>query len=143
MNTEINEVENQPSNPILDIVASIQSKLNEVNTVEPTTPKQTSNTDFSGLDISKIVSMLNTSNSKSDINLENKSISPNLGGFDLNSIMKFQNVLSGMNSPDPRQNLLSSLKPFLRENRQKNIDTYISLLGVMKAFNLFNGKDRD
>ena len=64
MNTEINEVENQPSNPILDIVASIQSKLNEVNTVEPTTPKQTSNTDFSGLDISKIVSMLNTSNSK-------------------------------------------------------------------------------
>ena len=143
MNTEINEVENQPSNPILDIVASIQSKLNEANTVEPNTPKQTSNTDFSGLDISKIVSMLNTSNSKSDINLENKTISPNLGGFDLNSIMKFQNVLSGMNSPDPRQNLLSSLKPFLRENRQKNIDTYISLLGVMKAFNLFNGKDRD
>ena len=87
--------------------------------------------------------MLNTNASKNDTNVENKISSTPLSGFDLNSIMKFQNVLSGMNSPDPRQNLLSSLKPFLRENRQKNIDTYISLLGVMKAFNLFNGKDRD
>ena len=143
MNNDINEVEDQTSNPILDIVASIQSKLNESNTEEVNTPKQNKTTDFSGLDISKIVNMLNTNTSKNDTNIENKISSPPLGGFDLNSIMKFQNVLSGMNSPDPRQNLLSSLKPFLRENRQKNIDTYISLLGVMKAFNLFNGKDRD
>lgn len=143
MNNDINEVEDQTSNPILDIVASIQSKLNESNTEEVNTPKQNKTTDFSGLDISKIVNMLNTNASKNNTNAENKISSPPLGGFDLNSIMKFQNVLSGMNSPDPRQNLLSSLKPFLRENRQKNIDTYISLLGVMKAFNLFNGKDRD
>ncbi len=143
MNNDINEVEDQTSNPILDIVASIQSKLNESNTEEVNTPKQNKTTDFSGLDISKIVNMLNTNASKNDTNAENKISSTPLGGFDLNSIMKFQNVLSGMNSPDPRQNLLSSLKPFLRENRQKNIDTYISLLGVMKAFNLFNGKDRD
>lgn len=143
MNNDINEVEDQTSNPILDIVASIQSKLNESNTEEVNTPKQNKTTDFSGLDISKIVNMLNTNTSKNNTNVENKISSPPLGGFDLNSIMKFQNVLSGMNSPDPRQNLLSSLKPFLRENRQKNIDTYISLLGVMKAFNLFNGKDRD
>lgn len=143
MNNDINEVEDQTSNPILDIVASIQSKLNESNTEEVNTPKQNKTTDFSGLDISKIVNMLNTNTSKNNTNAENKISSPPLGGFDLNSIMNFQNVLSGMNSPDPRQNLLSSLKPFLRENRQKNIDTYISLLGVMKAFNLFNGKDRD
>lgn len=143
MNNDINEVEDQTSNPILDIVASIQSKLNESNTEEVNTPKQNKTTDFSGLDISKIVNMLNTNASKNNTNAENKISSTPLGGFDLNSIMKFQNVLSGMNSPDPRQNLLSSLKPFLRENRQKNIDTYISLLGVMKAFNLFNGKDRD
>ncbi len=143
MNNDINEVEGQTSNPILDIVASIQSKLNESNNGETNTPKQNMNTDFGGLDISKIVNMLNTNNSKSDINTVNKMDSPNLSGFDFNSIMKFQNVLSGMNGPDPRQNLLSSLKPFLRETRQKNIDTYISLLGVMRAFNLFNGKDRD
>lgn len=143
MNNDINEVEDQTSNPILDIVASIQSKLNESNTEEVNTPKQNKTTDFSGLDISKIVNMLNTNASINNTNAENKLNSTPLGGFDLNSIMKFQNVLSGMNSPDPRQNLLSSLKPFLRENRQKNIDTYISLLGVMKAFNLFNGKDRD
>ncbi len=143
MNNDMNEMGDQTPNPILDIVASIQSKLNESNNGETNTPKQNINTDYGGLDISKIVNLLHSNNSKSDINTENKINPAPLGGFDLNSIMKFQNALSGMNTPDPRQNLLSSLKPFLRETRQKNIDTYISLLGVMKAFNLFNSKDRD
>ena len=149
MNNEINEVGNQTSNPILDIVASIQSKLNESNTGETDTPKQNTN-NLNGLDISKIVDMLNINKNEQTTNMNlNPNISSNsspfgaLGNLDLSSIMKFQNVLSGINSPDPRQNLLSSLKPFLRETRQKNIDTYIALLGVMKAFNIFNGKDRD
>lgn len=148
MNNDINEVSEQTSNPILDIVASIQSKLNESNIEETNTPKQnTDSKDLNGLDISKIVEMLNLNTSKPSQNMNtiNNNSSPlsSLGNLDLSSIMKFQNILSGINTPDPRQNLLSSLKPFLRENRQKNIDTYISLLGVMKAFNLFNGKDRD
>ena len=150
MNNDINEVESQTSNPILDIVASIQSKLNESNTVKTNTPYvDVNNTDLNNLDISKIVDMLNTNKTSSTQNTNTSqspiNVSPlsALGNLDLGSIMKFQNVLSGINNPDPRQNLLSSLKPFLRETRQKNIDTYIALLGVMKAFNIFNGKDRD
>lgn len=141
MNT-LNEISNESSNPILDIVNSIQSKLNETTKEEANIPVQeTNNPNLNNLDISKIIDMLKT-NKPSNQN-SNSSPLNTLGGLDLGSIMKFQNVLSGMNTPDPRQNLLSSLKPFLRENRQKNIDTYISLLGVMKAFNIFNGKDRD
>ena len=137
-----NEIPNDSINPILDIVNSIQSKLNEGTKEEVNIPVQeTNNSNLNNLDISKIIDMLKT-NKPSNQNSNSSPLNA-LGGFDLGSIMKFQNVLSGMNTPDPRQNLLSSLKPFLRENRQKNIDTYISLLGVMKAFNIFNGKDRD
>ncbi len=139
MNTP-NEIPNDSSNPILDIVNSIQSKLNE-NTQEEQTIQNTNNPDFNNLDISKIIGMLNP-NKTTTANSTSTPLS-SLGSLDLSSIMNFQNILSGMSTPDPRQNLLSSLKPFLRENRQKNIDTYISLLGVMKAFNIFNGKDRD
>ena len=137
-----NEINNESSNPILDIVNSIQSKLSENIQEEQNIPKQnTAIPDLNNLDISKIIGMLNTN--KANNPSSTQSPLGALGNLDLSSIMKFQNVLSGMNTPDPRQNLLSSLKPFLRENRQKNIDTYISLLGVMKAFNIFNGKDRD
>lgn len=140
----IEEFSKESTNPILDIVNSIQSKLNESNTEETNIPKQNiQNPNLNNLDISKIVDMLSTNKVNSSSNNPNASPLSALGNLDLGSIMKFQNVLNGMNSPDPRQNLLSSLKPFLRENRQKNIDTYISLLGVMKAFNIFNGKDRD
>ena len=141
MNTP-NEIPNDSINPILDIVNSIQSKLNETTKEEANIPVQeTNNPNLNNLDISKIIDMLKTN--KPSNQSSNQSPLNALSGLDLGSIMKFQNVLSGMNTPDPRQNLLSSLKPFLRENRQKNIDTYISLLGVMKAFNIFNGKDRD
>ncbi len=145
MNNDINEVSNQTSNPILDIVASIQNKLNESNIEETNTQKKNNmSSNLNNLDISKIVDMLNMNkNNSSSPNISSSSTLEALGNLDLSSIMKFQNVLSGMNTPDPRQNLLSSLKPFLRETRQKNIDTYIALLGVMKAFNIFNSKDRD
>ena len=57
--------------------------------------------------------------------------------------MNFKNILGNQGQKDPRQNLLTSLKPFLRENRQKNLDTYISILGIMRTFNIFTNKDRD
>ena len=145
MDNEVKEVfPNASNNPILDIVSSIQSKLNESTIGDP--PPQIENNnkkDLSGLDISKLIDMLNSSGINNNTNTNTVPQMPNLGGLDFGTIMKFQNVLSGFNQSDPRQNLLTSLKPFLRETRQKNIDTYITLLGVMKAFNIFTSKDRD
>ena len=142
MNQQINNL-NNTDNPILDIVNSIQNKLNENNTNKNSNNStELNNKDLSGLDISKILDNFTSNLSKSN---SNNMTTNNTSGFnlDMNTIMNFQKVLSGVNQADPRRDLLTSLKPFLRETRQKNIDTYITLLGVMKAFNIFTNKDRD
>ena len=133
MNEEINEINSSQNNPILDIVNELQTKLNEPNN------NPINNKDLSGLDIPKMLEMLKKTDNS------NKSNTNNLFGqnMDLNSIINFQKAINSINQTDPRQELLTSLKPFLRETRKKNIDNYITLLGVMKAINLFNNKDRD
>lgn len=144
MNEQINEVTNNSSdNPILDIVNSIQSKLNENNSNNMNTnSNESTKKDLSGLDISKMLESFTGAATKNNFSTPNTN---NNSGFnlDMNTIMNVQKVLSGVNQADPRRDLLTSLKPFLRETRQKNIDTYITLLGVMKAFNIFTNKDRD
>lgn len=153
MNEQVNEINNNSSdNPILDIVNSIQSKLNENNSsninnnISNTINNNFNNSnkkDLSGLDISKILENFTSASTKNNFS------APNLGSnnsglnLDMNTIMNISKVLNGVNQSDPRRDLLTSLKPFLRETRQKNIDTYITLLGVMKAFNIFTNKDRD
>ena len=145
MNEEINEINGSSNNPILDIVNELQSKLNEPNnTTNTNNNNNTKNADLSGLDIPKMLEMLkntnnNSSNNKNTSNTNNSS----LLNLDLNSIMNLKNAITSINQTDPRQELLTSLKPFLRETRKKNIDNYITLLGVMKAINLFTSKDRD
>ena len=145
MNEPSNEINQYESNPILDIVNTIQSKLNETNNTSETnyeTNSQLNSTDnlnnlnLKNLDISKILETFNSSKANS----QKESTGLNL---DLNSLMNFQNILGNNSQKDPRQNLLTSLKPFLRANRQRNLDTYISILGIMKTFNIFTNKDRD
>ena len=46
-----------------------------------------------------------------------------------------------MNKEDPRKNLLLSLKPFLRNDRQRNVDTYIFVLGILNVLDSFNNGD--
>ena len=148
MNEQLNEINNSSDNPILDIVNSIQSKLNENNSSNidknATNNFNDSNKkDLSGLDISKILENFTGASTKNNFSTLN--LASNNSGFnlDMNTIMNVSKVLNGVNQADPRRDLLTSLKPFLRETRQKNIDTYITLLGVMKAFNIFSNKDRD
>lgn len=150
MNEQLNELNNNISdNPILDIVNSIQSKLNENNSNNISTnmnnnSNESNKKDLSGLDISKLLEGFTGATNKNNFSTPNTNSNNNQGiNLDMNTIMNFQKVLGGFNQADPRRDLLTSLKPFLRETRQKNIDTYITLLGVMKAFNIFTNKDRD
>ena len=150
MNEQLNELNNTNSdNPILDIVNSIQSKLNENNSNDNlnninNNSNESNKKDLSGLDISKLLEGLTGATNKNNFSAPNTNSNNNQGfNLDMNTIMNFQKVLGGFNQADPRRDLLTSLKPFLRETRQKNIDTYITLLGVMKAFNIFTNKDRD
>ena len=148
MNEQLNEINNSSDNPILDIVNSIQSKLNENNSSNidknATNNFNDSNKkDLSGLDISKILENFTGASTKSNFSTPNLSGNNSWLNLDMNTIMNVSKVLNGVSQSDPRRDLLTSLKPFLRETRQKNIDTYITLLGVMKAFNIFSNKDRD
>lgn len=62
--------------------------------------------------------------------------------FDLDTILKFKNIYQKINdNNNPRNRLLYSLKPFLRDSRKQKLDEYIkiaNILGVISLLNDFN-----
>ena len=67
---------------------------------------------------------------KNSNNSEQENNNSNLNGIDINTIMKLSNSIN--NNSDPRNNLLSSLKPYLRDNKKEKLDNYINLLNMSK-----------
>lgn len=144
------------SNPIFDIISTLQTKLNTKN-IEPDLSSNDKNTtkitndinkEGNGFDISKISSLLsgigqNDDNTSSN-NSNSSDILSSLAGLniDMSTILRFQKIFSKLNQDDPRKNFLNALKPFLRETRQKNLDTYIILIALADAFDIFGKKDR-
>jgi hypothetical protein len=58
--------------------------------------------------------------------------------IDMENIMKIKSIMETLNKKDdPRSNLLYSLKPYLRESRQKKIDQYVNLLKITEVSGLF------
>lgn len=148
-NENIGEQSNADANPLFDIIQNLQSKLSNQTSTNTTTPEPiTSTNDSSEFNLNNIMDLLNNvgMNKKThedEVNNNNIASSiPNLN-IDLNTIMKFQKIFSAANQNDPRKNLLTSLKPFLRETRQKNIDTYITLLSLINALDIFTNKGSD
>lgn len=53
-------------------------------------------------------------------------------------ISQIKNIVSQMsNANDSRSNLLMSLRPYMRENRQKSIDNVVKILNLSKFSGLF------
>ncbi len=59
-----------------------------------------------------------------------------LGGIDIDSIMNIMNILSQMNKPDKNSALLLALKPHLRPENRKKVDTALSLMKIMSILPL-------
>ena len=80
-----------------------------------------------------------SSNNNTNTNNENTNNSDN-PEIDINTILKMKQIIDSMNTNknDPRSNLLMSLKPYLKESRQKKVDQYVQLFGLSKAFEMFN-----
>ena len=84
----LEEISNDSSNPILDIVATIQNKLNESsneekkNNMEKTTTKKTQE-----LNIAKLIETLNNQEKNTSNTV------PNFTGLDLSSLMNLKNIL--------------------------------------------------
>ena len=85
-----------------------------------------------GLDLSSLFS--GTDESTTDTNAP----------FDLEMIMKLQNIRSAMNQQksDANSAFLKSLKPLLKKERQSKIDQAVKIMGVAKAFKLFKNIDK-
>lgn len=132
---------NENSDKIFDIIQSLQEKLQSFNNDDNVKTSSSFSNENN-----------NYNNTYKDEKLGNQT-DFNFGGVDslgsilsnLNispgTIMKFQRAFSALNQTDPRKNLLTSLKPFLRETRKKNIDTYITFLGVINAIGVFGNTD--
>ena len=97
-------------------------------------------------------SMMNnnsTENSNNNINSssENNNSSNNnfdFSNIDINTIMKMKSVMEKLNdNNDPRKNLLSSLKPYLRDSKKEKLDQYANLLNVVKIADLFKNDNKE
>ena len=57
----------------------------------------------------------------------------------LSQLMQIKDIMQSVtsNRNDPRTNLFLSLKPYMRSNRQKSIDSAVKLLGLTNLTKLF------
>ena len=85
----------------------------------------------------------NPSNSSELDNNQNSFSSNNQTDFnlDIETILKIKDIMQQMNQKNaPRNNLLNSLKPFLRKNKQEKLDEYIKYANLLNLLELFNSK---
>ena len=82
-------------------------------------------------------SVLNSSSKEETTCNTNHEKNSNSFDFDINSILKMKRIMDKMNNQNnPRNNLLNSLKPFLREN--KKTTSRIFPWGCFFLFNFFS-----
>ncbi|MEG1705432.1 MAG: hypothetical protein RR290_02525 [Clostridia bacterium] len=148
---------NDNANYLFDLIQGLQTKLNDEKSkstndyvqesffneskkeeaVHNNSKKEENSNKNSEFNISELLNNFNLSGLFGSNNEENNS------GFDINTVMKIQKVLSSMNKEDPRKNLLLSLKPFLRKSRQDKINEYLTCLSIGTALGIFDDKGSD
>lgn len=97
------------------------------------------------INIDDIIGKFNNILKDKDINLadilednDNSNDSLNFD-FDLNTILKFKNIYKKINENNaPRNRLLQSLKPFLRDSRKQKVDEYIKIANLIGVIGLIN-----
>lgn len=120
----INENSNdKASSAINNTTSPLQSILGNLDMGKISSILEAFNT---GDNASKINNDTSTNSTKSDIN------------FDMNTILKMQKIMGRLNKEDPKKNLLLSLKPFLRKNRQDKLDTYMGMLNIWNIIGMFS-----
>ena len=83
-------------------------------------------------------------NSKDDNSKGNSENNFYLNNIDMATVMKMKSVMEKMNNKnDPRSNLLYSLKPYLREQKQEKLDQYANLMNVAKIAELLKNDNKE
>lgn len=73
-------------------------------------------------------------------NNNNDSNNFDFSNIDMGTIMKIKDVMSKMNSKNnnPRSNLLTSLKPYLRDSKKEKLDKYMKMANLTSVIEVFN-----
>ena len=87
------------------------------------------------VDLNSVLSSSEDSQSQNDDTLN----------FDINTIIKIKSIMDEMNQNNSsRNNLLKSLKPFLRKEKQEKMDEYIKYANLLNLLELLNnGGDKN
>lgn len=86
-------------------------------------------------------SILNSSNNTSS-NTENTDKSTSDFNLDINTILKMKQIFDRMNNnSNPRNNLLLSLKPFLREEKREKLEQYIKISNLLSVLEIMNNEN--
>ena len=122
VNEDMSNVMNQFSNILKEKNIDINQILNKV--ADSPTSNSNANTTNAQTSFNTVDTASNTSN---DFNL------------DIETILKIKNIMQQMNTKNvPRNNLLNSLKPFLRKEKQEKLDEYIKYANLLNILELFN-----
>ena len=77
-------------------------------------------------------------------NSNNDNDSSSMNNIDFETILKLKTIMETLNKKDdPRSKLLYSLKPYLRESKQKKLDQYVNLFKITQISNLFKNNKGD
>lgn len=138
----INKIKNMMNNgDISNVISQIPPEMLEnFSKMMNSNQSATSNKNESSSNNSFTGNNKNSSDNKSSNNINNFDFSK----IDMNTMMKMKSIMDKMNSGnDPRNNLLNSLKPYLREGRKEKLDQYANLMNMAKIAELFNNKENN
>ena len=142
-------------NNLSNIISNFKNMLNNNNNDSSNTTNNsepTSNLNITPEMIGNLANMLkssseNTSSAASsspdfeDTSNNQSSSNQSSNNIDFETILKIKSIMETLNKKDdPRSKLLYSLKPYLRETKQKKLDQYVNLLKITEVSNLFKNE---
>lgn len=84
------------------------------------------------IDINNVLNNTETNNSTNEN--ENKNFN-----LDITTLLKFKSIFDKANNTNnPRNKLLSSLKPFLQDEKKEKLDQYIKIANILYVVNSLN-----
>lgn len=136
-----------------NIPSNVQGIINNLNKGDNDS-KQSLNNMLSQVSpemLNNLSSMLQSNNSNNSTNgssnvSNNSSAGTSKDSFNLDAetLMKMTSVINAMNKKDnPGNNLLHSLKPYLRESRKDKLDQYANLLNIAKIADIMKNEKKE
>ncbi len=91
------------------------------------------------IDLNNVLNSSQTTNSNNSSNTKNDPFN-----FDIKTVMKIKSLLNQINNQNsPRNNLLLSLKPFLKNEKKEKVDQYIQISNIISIIGLLNNDKND